>query len=183
MVICSAMIGSRPTSMPKRMTRVFRRTSGGPNAFSASETIARAKKQSEYTPRMLFAVSLPPAVRSSSHETGYDPPAASSATADTPARLAASRPIVHLSQGTRRSSAECAGKIAKKAYATAGSGTFMSAQKASVAPRQACGMRNSKSPMGASAMKPPSMSARSHARVSCGRCNSTETATARNGSG
>ena len=41
------MIGVRPTSMPNRMTRVFRRTSGGPKAFNASETIASTKKQSE----------------------------------------------------------------------------------------------------------------------------------------
>ncbi len=89
----------------------------------------------------------------------------------------------HFSHGTRRSSGECAGKTLKKAYVTAGSGTVSSAQNASVGPRRNSGTMNSKFAMGASPMKPPSISARSHACGSSGRCSRTTAATIRNGSG
>ena len=40
---CSTVMGVAPTSRPKRMTRVLRRTSTGPNAFCTSDTTARRK--------------------------------------------------------------------------------------------------------------------------------------------
>ena len=71
--ICSVMIGIRPTSIPSRITRLFRRTSGGPKAFSPSETIASTKKRTEYVPITVSVEIACPEVRSSNHISGYEP--------------------------------------------------------------------------------------------------------------
>src|SRR4029078_9057752 len=94
-------------------------------------------------------------VRSSNHIIGYEPCHARKAAA----KAIDTRPITmtasHFSQGTGRSSGECAGKTLKNAYVTAGSGTVSSAQNASVGPRRNSGTMKSKLAIGAPPTKQP----------------------------